>query len=185
MATVISFCLIHVYSNICSMFLKSGSLIFQSNYCWLLLLLSKKLADGRWKRTDGWVININVVPAWSISVSSDLWYLTLYLNLVWFPTQTDKSHSQNMAEDWRTTGFWRRHSWPHVRVVSVIGLWMMGPVLISFHSSVLCCPFFPFYLPEISDKTSVSAHFSGTLFLLLHANLSLHLCGLRHSFPRS
>lgn len=94
------------------------------------------------------------------------------------------NHKANTRQRMRTTGFWKLQSWPHVRVVSVIVLWMMRPLLISFHSYLLCCLFFSLSPPSaILIKHLCQCRFCGTLFILSCANLLLHLGGLRHTFP--
>lgn len=162
----------HVYSYTCCLLPNACVLIFQLAYCWPFLSLEKIK-----ELTADVCDKVLSLPPWAgykhehdpcqdcHSFDCGLQCSMLRLNSAWSLTQTDKSHGlnvQNNAEEDNDRLFCKLQSWPHVRVVSVIVLWMMRPLLIPLHSSLpygFFFFFFPLYLPENSDKTSVSVPF--------------------------
>lgn len=140
----------HVYSVRCGMFLNARSLIFQPTLYWPFLLLKKKNQRAKggclWQSTDVAPLGKLYTLTWALpglplyAPIFNVWYFVWTWSGLWLRRI---NHTAKTRQRMRTTGFWRLQNWPHVRVVSVIALWMMGPVLISFHSSLLCCHFFP------------------------------------------
>lgn len=119
----------------------------------------------------------------------------LHLNSAWSLTQTDNSRGLNGQTKLRrrTAGFWKLQSLPHVRIVSVIVLWMMRPLLISFHSSLLPFLFFFFFFfhsfasPRILIKhlcqcvsVGLSLFFHVLIYRLISADSTVSPCVFLH-----